>query len=101
MYQNSLTDRIKEGSGMSKREAEKQTVQNDMIAQAIYEDFETIKDKKEKYGIRDTDELSNILSGLIEKYGRDKVKIFIKSEYFEKCADRSILEVLFPENSAI
>lgn len=86
---------------MSKREAEEQAVQNDMIAQAIYEDFEVIKGKKEKYGGEDIDELRNILNGLIEKYGGNKVKIFIRSEYFGKCADRSITEVLFPENFAI
>jgi len=62
--------------GMSKREAEEQAAQNDMIAEAIYEDFEAIKGKKEKYGIVSMDELRNILSGLIERYGRDKVKIF-------------------------
>ncbi|MHB1702814.1 MAG: hypothetical protein ACYCS0_01155 [bacterium] len=94
-------DRIEEEREMSKRESEEQALQNDMIAQAIYEDFEAIKGKKEKYGREDIDELRNILSGLIEKYGKDKVKIFIRSKYFGKCADRSIMEVLFPENFAI
>ena len=85
----------------SKRESEEIEVQEDLIAQAIYEDFEELKGKKEKYGKDDIEELRNALSILIEKFDRDKIKIFIRSIYFRKCVDRSVLEVLFPENLAI
>ena len=72
-----------------------------MIAQAIYEDFETFSAGKEKYGKEYIDGLMSVLSNLIDKIGRNKVNIFIKSKYFGKCVDRSIMEVLFPENFAI
>ena len=94
-------DRIEEKRETSKREAEEIEIQEDLIAQAIYEDFEELKGEKEKYGKDDVGELRNALSGLLEKFGRDKVKIFIRSIYFRKSVDRSILEVLFPENFAI
>ena len=94
-------DRIEEKRELSRREAEEKEIQDDLISQAIYEDFEYIKDKKEKYGKEDIKELRKVLSGLTLKFGRDKVKIFIRSRYFGRCADRSILEVLFPENFAI
>ena len=94
-------DRIEEKRELSRREAEEIEIQEDLIAQAIYEDFEELKGKKEKYGKDDVEELRNSLSVLIEKFGRDKVKIFIRSIYFRKSVDRSILEVLFPENFAI
>lgn len=86
---------------MSRREAEEKEIQDDLISRAIYEDFESIKGKKEKYGKKDIEELRKVLSGLTLKFGRDKIKIFIRSRYFGRCADRSILEVLFPENFAI
>jgi hypothetical protein len=91
-------DRLKEKRDMSKKEAEELEIQEDLIAQAIYEDFEEMKGKKEKYGKDDVEELKYVLSVLLEKFGRDKIKIFIRSVYFRKCVDRSILEVLFPEN---
>ena len=94
-------DRIEEKRELSKREAEEIEIQEDLIAQAIYEDFEELKGEKEKYGKDDVEELRNALSVLLEKFGRDKVKIFIRSIYFRKSVDRSILEVLFPENFAI
>ena len=94
-------DRIEEKRELSKREAEEIEIQEDLIAQAIYEDFEELKGDKEKYGKDDVEELRNALSVLIEKFGRDKVKIFIRSIYFRKSVNRSILEVLFPENFAI
>jgi hypothetical protein len=94
-------DRIKERRNISKKEAEEIEIQEDLIAQAIYEDFEEMKGEKEKYGKDDIEELRNALSILLEKFGRDKIKIFIRSIYFRKCVDRSILEVLFPENFAI
>ena len=94
-------DRIEEKRELSRREAEEKEVQDDMIAQAIYEDFGELKGKKEKYGKEDIEELRKVLSGLILKFGRDKVEIFIGSRYFGRCVDRSILEVLFPENFAI
>ena len=94
-------DRIEEKRELSKREAEEIEIQEDLIAQAIYEDFEELKGEKEKYGKDDVEELRNALSVLLEKFGRDKVKIFIRSIYFKKSVDRSILEVLFPENFAI
>ena len=94
-------DRIEEKREISKRESEEIVIQNDLIAQAIYGDFEELKGKKEKYGKNDLEELRDALSVLIEKFSRDKVKIFIKSRYFRKCVDRLILEVLFPENFAI
>ncbi|RZD15279.1 MAG: hypothetical protein EVJ47_03135 [Candidatus Acidulodesulfobacterium ferriphilum] len=94
-------DRMEEKREASKRETEEIEIQEDLIAQAIYEDFEELKGKKEKYGKDDIEELRNALSVLIEKFGRDKVKIFIRSVYFRKCVDRSVLEVLFPENFAI
>ena len=61
-----------------------------MIVQAIYGDFESIKGKKEKYGKEDIEELIYALSGLTEKFGWDKIKIFIRSRYFGKCVDRSM-----------
>ena len=61
-----------------------------MIAQAIYGDFESINGKKEKYGKEDIEELISALSGLTEKFGWDKIKIFIRSMYFGKCVDRSM-----------
>ncbi len=94
-------DRIEEKRELSKREAEEIEIQEDLIAQAIYEDFEELKGEKEKYGKDDVEELRNALSVLLEKFGRDKVKIFIRSIYFRKSVDRSILEVLFPENFAV
>ncbi len=94
-------DRLKEKRDMSKREEEEIEIQEDLISQAIYEDFEEMKGEIEKYGKDDIEELRNVLSVLLEKFGRDKIKIFIKSVYFRKCVDRSILEVLFPENFAI
>ena len=94
-------DRLKEKRDISKSESEEIEIQEDLIAQAIYEDFEEIKGKMEKYGKDDIEELRNALSVLLEKFGRDKIKIFIRSIYFRKCVDRSIMEVLFPENFAI
>ncbi len=94
-------DRIKERRNISKKEAEEIEIKKDLIAQAIYEDFDEMKGEKEKYGKDDMEELRNALSILLEKFGRDKIKIFIRSIYFKKCVDRSILEVLFPENFAI
>ena len=94
-------DRMEERRNISKKEAEEIEIQEDLIAQAIYEDFEEIKGEKEKYGKDDIDELRNALSILLEKFGRDKIKIFIRSIYFRKCVDRSILEVLFPQNFAM
>ena len=94
-------DRLKEKRETSKREAEEIEIQEDLIAQAIYEDFEEMNGKIEKYGKDDIEELRNALSVLLEKFGRDKIKIFIRSIYFRKCVDRSILEVLFPENFAV
>ncbi len=94
-------DRINERRNLSKKEAEEIEIQEDLIAQAIYEDFEELKGKKEKYGKNDIEELRNALSILLEKFGRDKIKIFIRSIYFRKCVDRSVLEVLFPENFAM
>ena len=87
-------DRIEEKREMSKRETEEKAIQEDLIAQDIYEDFEELKGKKEKYGKDDIEELRKALSGLIEKFGRDKVKTFIRSVYFGKCVDRSILDVI-------
>ena len=94
-------DRMEKKRELSKREAEEIEIQEDLIAQAIYEDFEELKGKKEKYGKDDVEELRNALNVLLEKFGRDKVKIFIRSIYFRKSVDRSILEVLFPDNFAI
>ena len=94
-------DRIEEKRELSKREAEEIEIQEDLIAQAIYEDFDEMKGEKERYSKEDIEELKNALSVLLEKFGRDKIKIFIRSIYFKKCVDRSILEVLFPEKFAI
>jgi hypothetical protein len=94
-------DRMEEKRNISKKEAEETEIQEDLIAQAIYEDFDEMKGEKERYSKEDIEELKNALSVLLEKFGRDKVKIFIRSIYFRKSVDRSILEVLFPENFAI
>ena len=85
-------DRIEEKRETSNRELEEKAIQDDLIAQAIYEDFEELKGKKEKYGKEDIEELRKVLNGLIGKFTMDKVKIFIRSRYFGKCVDRSILE---------
>ena len=69
------------------------------LKDAMAYEYDGVPYAKERFN--SIEELRKVLSGLTLKFGRDKVEIFIGSRYFGKCVDRSILEVLFPENFAI
>lgn len=84
-------DEINEIKLNDEKERETKIINDNKISALINNDFLLFKDDRiEKYTSENIDDLKAIIKSLELKFGKENIKIFVKSDYFKKSVSNSL-----------